>query len=169
MSKRLCKKRTQNSAKPSSNCMTPELYKSRSRQFAVARSSLSQTPEWLPASLDGVLFNKEHTTLLQFPGGLAGSYAISNSVTNIGNWAFHSCSGLTELVIPDSVATIGDQAFIFCYGLQKVYFQGNAPAVGKSAFAGATAGTVYYLEETTGWRRTFGGWRTALYEPATLE
>ena len=36
------------------------------------------------SSLDGVLFNKAHTTLVAFPGGRAGSYTIPDSVTSIG-------------------------------------------------------------------------------------
>ena len=42
------------------------------------------------SSMNGVLFDKAQATLLQFPGGLGGSYTIPNSVTSIG-------------VVPDSV------------------------------------------------------------------
>ena len=45
---------------------------------------------------------------------------IPNSVTTIGNGAFNSCTGLTEVTIPNSVTTIGDGAFDSCTGLQKV-------------------------------------------------
>jgi hypothetical protein len=34
------------------------------------------------------LLNKSGTTLLQFPGGKAGSYTIPDSVTNVENSAF---------------------------------------------------------------------------------
>ena len=40
------------------------------------------------SSVDGVLFNKSQTTLIQCPGGKAGSYTIPNSVTDIGYHAF---------------------------------------------------------------------------------
>ena len=40
------------------------------------------------SSVDGVLFDKSQTTLIQCPGGKAGSYAIPNSVTSIGDHAF---------------------------------------------------------------------------------
>jgi hypothetical protein len=139
------------------------------------------------ASLGGVLFDKALTTLVQFPGGLAGSYAIPDGVVTIGDYAFYYCTGLTEVVIPDSVTSIGRGAFVECtnmtnvvigsgvtsigsyafsqcIGLQEVYFQGNAPTVGSNVFYGGT-GTVYYLAGTTGWGETFGGWPTALYIP----
>ena len=41
-------------------------------------------------------------------------------MTTIGNGAFNSCTGLTEVTIPNSVTTIGDGAFDSCTGLQKV-------------------------------------------------
>ena len=37
------------------------------------------------SSVDGVLFDKSQTTLIQCPGGKAGSYTIPNSVTSIGD------------------------------------------------------------------------------------
>ena len=39
------------------------------------------------SSTNGVLFDKSHFTLIQFPGGKGGSYTIPDSVTNIGNSA----------------------------------------------------------------------------------
>jgi len=36
------------------------------------------------SDVDGVLFNQSLTTLVQYPGGIGGSYMIPNSVTNIG-------------------------------------------------------------------------------------
>ncbi len=36
------------------------------------------------SSMNGVLFDKTQATLLEFPGGLGGSYTIPNSVTSIG-------------------------------------------------------------------------------------
>ena len=60
------------------------------------------------SSVDGVLFNKSQTTLIQYPGGKAGSYTIPNSVTSIGDYAFSGCTSLTSVTIPNSVTSIGD-------------------------------------------------------------
>ncbi|MCG2659749.1 MAG: leucine-rich repeat domain-containing protein, partial [Kiritimatiellae bacterium] len=60
------------------------------------------------SSLTGVLFNKSQTTLIQCPGGQAGSYTIPAGVTNIGDGAFYWCTGLTGVTIPASVTNIGD-------------------------------------------------------------
>ncbi len=120
------------------------------------------------SSLDGVLFNKNHTTLIQYPGGKAGSYTIPDSVTSIGGRAFRDCTGLTSVTIPDSVNSIGWWAFSGCTRLTSVYFRGRAPALGVRAFSGATNTTVYYLPATTGWDTTFGDRPTALWIPITL-
>src|SRR5450759_623024 len=40
------------------------------------------------SSVAGVLFNKSQTTLIQCPGGKAGTYTIANTVTSIGDRAF---------------------------------------------------------------------------------
>ena len=63
------------------------------------------------SSLEGVLFDKGQTTLLQCPSGKEGAYAIPGSVTRIGISAFSFCSGLTHVAIPGSVASIGNEAF----------------------------------------------------------
>jgi formylglycine-generating enzyme len=108
-----------------------------------------------------VLFDKELTTLVQFPRGLSGSYTIPDSVTRIGEYAFSGCTGLTNVVIPGSVTTIGEYAFSGCTGLQEVYFQGNAPTAPDNVFSGGP-GTLYDLYGATGFGNTFGGWPTAL-------
>jgi hypothetical protein len=74
---------------------------------------------------NGVLFDKAQETLLEFPGGLGGSYTIPNGVTSIGAGAFELCTNLTS-----------------------AFFWGNAPH-NANAFPGGLA-TVYYLPGTTG-------------------
>ncbi len=59
------------------------------------------------SSVDGVLFNKSQTTLIQCPGGKAGSYTIPSSVTAIGTFTFHYCTSLTSVTIPTASRTSG--------------------------------------------------------------
>lgn len=52
-------------------------------------------------SINGVLFNKNKTTLIQCPAGITGTYSIPFSVDSIGTQAFFWCTGLTgKLTIP---------------------------------------------------------------------
>jgi hypothetical protein len=86
------------------------------------------------SSVDGVLFNKSRTALIQYPGGKAGSYNVSGSVTSIGDYAFSHCLGLTAVAIPDSVTNIGDAAFYIC-GLTNVVIGSGVANIGDYAFS----------------------------------
>jgi len=62
------------------------------------------------SSLDGVLYNKNKTVLIQCPGGKTGTFNVPSSVTSIRDWAFRYCS-ITRVNIPNTVNSIGEQAF----------------------------------------------------------
>ena len=71
-------------------------------------------------TIDGVLFNKENTTLILYPCGKQGEYTIPNTVTSIGNYAFYGCSGLTNITIHERVQTTGIMSFSECSNLSSV-------------------------------------------------
>ena len=77
-------------------------------------------------SVDGVLYNKDKSTLICYPCSKEGSqFTIPDSVTYISNYAFYGCTGLTSIVIPNSVTSIGGYAFEDCTGLTDVYYTGT--------------------------------------------
>ena len=84
-------------------------------------------------SVDGVLLDKDQTTLLQCPAGRAGSYAISDGVANIGDRAFAYCLGLAHVEIPGSITNIGLAAFYSC-GLTNVVIPEGVVFIGNAAF-----------------------------------
>ena len=60
------------------------------------------------ASIEGVLFNKDVSLLIQYPcGSTVAKYAIPNGVATIRANSFGSSTYLEEVVIPDSVKEIG--------------------------------------------------------------
>jgi hypothetical protein len=117
------------------------------------------------SSVDGVLFDKNQTTLIEYPTGRTGTYTIPDSVTCIAPEAFFACMKLTNVTVDNMVTNIGDWAFAPCTNLIGVYFMGNAPTVGSGAFDLITTATVYYLPWTTGWGPTFGGLPTMPWIP----
>ena len=58
-------------------------------------------------SVEGVLFDKDQWTLIQFPGGKAGNYTIPNGVTNIGFMAFWWNPSVTSVTMPEGIISIG--------------------------------------------------------------
>ena len=87
------------------------------------------------SSENGVLFNKNKTTLIIYPAGKTdASYTIPNSVDTINGSAFYSC-GLTEVTIPNSVVSIEDFAFAWCGGLTEVTIPNSVVSIGDLAFA----------------------------------
>ena len=92
------------------------------------------------SSLDGVLFNKSKTLLIEYPPGKpSGSYAIPSSVTTIRVLAFYDCSNLTGVTIPNSVTSIESQAYEHCTGLSSLTVGSGVATMGHSVFQGCSA------------------------------
>ncbi|MCR5532281.1 MAG: leucine-rich repeat domain-containing protein [Paludibacteraceae bacterium] len=85
-------------------------------------------------SIDGVLFNKDKTTLMLCPVGKRGEYIIPNNATSIGDNAFDNCTGLTSVIIPNSIISIGEYAFYYCVGLTSVTLSNSVTSIGSHAF-----------------------------------
>ena len=84
----------------------------------------------------GVLFNKDKTTLLQYPAGKAETtYAVPTGVTSIAEYAFAWCRKLTKISLPESLDNIGTFAFGECTGLTEMTVLATTPpTVGSMAF-----------------------------------
>ncbi len=91
------------------------------------------------SSLDGVLFNKDRSILLQCPGGKTGSYTIPDGVTEIWEGAFYGCTGLNRINIPNSVTGIGAGAFCNCSGLIHINIPTGVTMIDTATFRGCTS------------------------------
>ncbi len=88
------------------------------------------------ASVDGVLFNKSKTTLIEYPKGKNGApYIIPDGVTSIGSYAFYNCEFLTSITIPSSVTSIGDWAFECCRNLETIALPDGLTKIGSNVFS----------------------------------
>jgi hypothetical protein len=90
-------------------------------------------------SIDGVLFSKNKDTVVQYPGGKHGSYAIPAGVRVIGSYSFSECGGLSGVIIPDSVQLIWSCSFHFCTNLASVSIGNSVTNIGFEAFRGCAA------------------------------
>ncbi len=106
-------------------------------------------------SIDGNLYSKDGTTLIQYAiGKIDTSFTIPNSVTSIGNSAFSSCDSLTSITIPDSVTSIGNSAFYNCTSLTSITIPDSVTSIGSTAFRYCTNLTSVTFKNQTGWFRT---------------
>ena len=91
------------------------------------------------SSVDGVLFNKRQTVLIEYAGGKGGGYTIPNSVTSIGTHAFYDCNNVTNIMLPSCVTNIGISAFYSCRGLASVTIGNGVADIGNWAFEGCAS------------------------------
>ena len=92
------------------------------------------------SSLDGVLFNKDQTSLLIYPYGITNpSYTIPNQVTSIGISAFLGCSNLYTVTLTNNITEIKDYAFYACTNLSSINLPNSITRIGTWAFFYNTA------------------------------
>ena len=86
------------------------------------------------SSVDGVLFNKKGTVLRQYPLGRTGHYVVPDGVTEIGEYAFYSCTGLTGVTLPKRLNAIRNHAFYGCSNLEEITIPDRIRGIGNAAF-----------------------------------
>lgn len=91
-------------------------------------------------AVDGVLFSKDMTTLIEYPEAKEDtSYVIPSTVTTIKEYAFQNNDKLTSVTIPESVTTIEQYAFEDCDALTSVTVPKSVTTMGTYAFANCGA------------------------------
>ncbi len=86
-------------------------------------------------SVDGILFDKEMSTLLFYPDGKdASSYKVPESVTVVGAMAFGGCDNLRTVELPEGLLFIGQNAFFMNDGIRELHLPDSLIAVGDEAF-----------------------------------
>ena len=122
-------------------------------------------------SVDGVLFNKDKTILIQYPAAKGTAYTVPEGTTTIARDAFYMsglesillpstltelvydafgyCRKLTELTIPEGVTTIGEYILDHCTSLTTLTIPSTVTTIGQRMANYCTAITdVYtYIQE----------------------
>lgn len=87
--------------------------------------------------IDGVLYNKDQTTLLQYPAGsLLQHYSIKDTVTKIEHSAFYEATNLLSVDLSENVKSIGATAFKKCTNLKSIKFNDGLEQINMSSFSG---------------------------------
>lgn len=103
---------------------------------ALTSISVDDNNSFYFADEDGCLYNKDKTTLLQYPtGNERTSFLVPDEVTTIGTLAFFLCKSLSNVTIPDSVTDMGDGAFLDCSNLESIIIPSSLTSISYSAFA----------------------------------
>jgi hypothetical protein len=107
------------------------------------------------SDVEGVLFDKSKTKLIQYPEGKAGNFIIPDGVTRIAYCAFGP-GRRTSVIVPSSVTYVEDWAFRNT--LMDFFFKGDAPSLGgPSSFYIADA-QIYHDPGARGWSNSYSLW-----------
>ena len=84
--------------------------------------------------INDVLYIDNH--LIEAKDTLSGNYDILQGTKTVADYAFYSCTNVTNITIPNSVIYIGDWAFQLCSNLEGVTFGANSEltSIGDNAF-----------------------------------
>ena len=141
-------------------------------------------------SIDGVLFNKEKTTLVQFPAAKVTAYAVPEETNTIGRDAFYMSKlktvtlpstikrlefdafgyskSLNELAIPEGLITIEDYILDGCSSLKTLRIPSTVTSIGEKICNGCNALTDVYSDIVSPFAITKDNFTTATYENAKL-
>jgi hypothetical protein len=87
------------------------------------------------SSSDGVLFDFDKFTLIQFPKSKTGNYEIPSTVGVIGAYSFANCTGLTSVTMPSGTFSIENYAFSGCSGLIGAFkISSGVSSIGQNVF-----------------------------------
>lgn len=100
-------------------------------------------------SKDGILYNKDTTTLIACPGSKGTPkggdkspeptvVSVPDTVREIAPFAFAGCMYVDAIVLPSSLQDIGDMAFAECYDITNITIPTSVRSIGDSAFVNCT-------------------------------
>lgn len=141
-------------------------------------------------SVDGVLFNKDKTILIQYPAAKGTAYTVPEGTTTIARDAFYMsglesillpstltelvydafgyCKKLTELTIPEGVTTIGEYILDHCSALTTLTIPSTVTTIGQRMANYCTAITDVYTYIQVPFDINANCFHTKAYANATL-
>jgi len=84
--------------------------------------------------MDGVLFNKDKSRIVQYPDAKEGAYTIPGTVRIIGTSAFGGCAYLSSVFVPEGVVEVSASAFLGCENMTAINMPSTVTNIGDNAF-----------------------------------
>lgn len=104
-------------------------------------------------SVDGVLFNKDVTTVVTYPAGKTdATYTLPETVKVIADQSMRNNLSLTKLVMPEGLEKIGDQALASSQ-LSTVDLPSTVKTIGSAAFFNGRMLTAFNVADGNQWFR----------------
>lgn len=85
-------------------------------------------------SVDGLLYTKDMTTLLNAPIDIEGEIVLPEGLQIIEEGVFQNCEKLAKITFPKSLKTIGKSSFNWCRNLKEVVIPASVDSIGYWAF-----------------------------------
>ena len=103
----------------------------------MTRIDVDEENEWFK-SIDGVLFTKDASTLVQFPAAKCSEYIVPEGTKVIGPDAFYQ-SELVSIALPSTIGQLGYDAFGYCKNLISIDLPAGLLSISEYAFDHCTA------------------------------
>lgn len=87
---------------------------------------------------DGILYNKDKTTIFYVPMNQQGTFTIPQGVTKTAFGSFAGCEMLTEIELPDSIQIIRELTFEDCVGLEYINIPFSTIKIEAKSFLNCT-------------------------------
>ena len=107
-------------------------------------------------SINGILFTKDTSTLVECPRGKSGTITLPQNTRHIAPCAFCECKSITGVSLPDGLSSIDFWAFTGSDRLNNIVIPSSVSYLGANLFAGCSAltnltiaegNTHYYIDE----------------------
>lgn len=90
-------------------------------------------------AIDGMLFSKDSTTLVECPLGKGGQIVLPQNTQHIGRLAFGHCQGISGITLHEGLRSIGYGAFQYNIQLDSVVIPATVSSLGTNLFDGCTS------------------------------
>ena len=118
-------------------------------------SVASNNPKF--SAVDGVLYNKEQTKLLQYPRAKkAASFSVPRSVTEMVYASFAKTSALQSVQLPDTITEIADCTFYEAASLQSISLPNSLTKIDRNALNSVGLRELTVPDSVTGELRLYG-------------